>query len=70
MGQVMYSFIVLGIIPGTNIRITFGAWLQFAVLIFAAVVTLKIYRKIKPMLLKLEPVRIPLHASQLHQRVQ
>lgn len=66
----MNSFIVLGIIPGTDIRITFGAWLQLAVMLFAFVATLKIYRILEPRLAVLiEPARTPLHASQLHLRV-
>ncbi len=69
-GDQVYSFIVLGIVPGTDIRITFGAWLQIAVYIFAAVATVKIYSKIEPMLFSYEPIRVPLHASQLHQRVR
>lgn len=70
----MYTFIVLGIVPGTNIRITFGDWLQLAVLIFAAIVTIKLYRKLEPLMFsqlnQLQTERSPLHASQLHQRAQ
>ncbi len=68
----VYSFIVLGIIPGTDVRVTFSAWAQLVVVVFAFIVTLKIYRKIGPTLVRLEfvPVRMPLHANQLHQRAR
>lgn|GEM_PF-6362657 len=32
----MYSFFVLGIIPGTNIQISFGMWLAMAVTLLTA----------------------------------
>lgn len=32
----MYSFIVLGLIPGTDIQITFEIWLQFMSALLAA----------------------------------
>lgn len=36
------DFIVLGIIPGTSIQITFEMWLQFVTALIAAMVTIKI----------------------------
>lgn len=64
----MYSFFVLGIIPGTNIQISFQAWL-----IIAAVITWGAYAakgRLQQLRLVATPARQPLHASQLHQRVQ
>lgn len=37
----MYEFLVLGLIPGTNVRISFGAW----IVISAAILILVRYRK-------------------------
>lgn len=62
----MYNFLVLGMIPGTQIQITFETWF-IAFILFVAVV--KVYRLItvrrQSILLT---VRIPLHANQLHLR--
>lgn len=33
----MYSFFVLGLIPGTNIQITFTMWLEFVLLLAATI---------------------------------
>lgn len=63
----MYSFIVLGIIPGTSIQISFQAWLVTAVLlaIFGPVA----WRELKlHATQQLIPQRQSIQASQLHSR--
>ena len=68
----MYSFLVLGIIPGTNIQITFDMWLQLAEL---AIVLIGLAwgithsREVRK-LAKTVQRRLPLHATQLHLRAQ
>lgn len=62
----MYSFLVLGQIPGTSFQISFNNWLVFVALSLLFVLA---YRhgalNDKP---SDQPVRVPLHASQLHLR--
>lgn len=65
----MYNFLVLGIIPGTNLQITFGMWL-----LMCAVLTFKapaLWRKYEDFLrgLATPSSHLPLHASQLHHRL-
>ncbi len=66
----MYSFFILGRIPGTNISISFEAWL-----IIMAVVGFAAYRywpRINKFVRDTEQrllARKPLHANQLHRRV-
>jgi len=73
----MYSLLVLGLIPGTDIQISFWAWL--AVIVFVPFVV----RRFKPQLLQLYPYvdtfldlgrapspRLPMPASRLHRRPQ
>jgi hypothetical protein len=63
----MYNFIVLGIVPGTDLQIDFDMWLkllEMAVLVYA-VFKLKIVHQT---LAGQTWVRRPLHASQLHLR--
>ena len=40
----MYNFFVLGLIPGTNIEITFAMWLEFVLLTFVSVYALHYIR--------------------------
>ena len=40
----MYELIVLGLIPGTQMRITFTAWLTIASLIISIIIVRKVYR--------------------------
>jgi large-conductance mechanosensitive channel len=43
----MYSFLVLGVVPGTNIQITFGVWLSMlAAFVVAAAAVLLYLRRI------------------------
>jgi hypothetical protein len=59
----MYSFIVLGIIPGTNISISFSAWLGLVGLVMVVV--------LRPRLARSQSVsmRQVLPASRLHRRI-
>lgn len=66
----MYSFLVLGLIPGTNIQLSFWAWLVIMPLLVASI------WKFKPRMLNLiewglapQP-RLPLPANRLHRRLQ
>jgi hypothetical protein len=67
----MYSFLVLGQIPGTNLQISFQAWLvmlaclPLLVLAFALLHRLRQSAQFQALAL-----RQPLNASQLHQQVQ
>jgi hypothetical protein len=63
----VYNFIVLGIVPGTNLQITFQTWLDALGLILVAAVGSWLYFKYQPTLEK-ATVRAPLHARQLHPR--
>lgn len=64
----MYSLLVLGIVPGTNIQITFQGWLSlFGSLVVAAALA-QYYRQNLALQQAAARVRVPLHASQLHHR--
>jgi hypothetical protein len=60
----MYSFIVLGIIPGTDIQIGFTGWLAITALAWPLYKLSR--RQLEQYVLAHQPVG--LHASQLHQR--
>lgn len=65
----MYSFIVLGQIPGTNLSISFEAWILITIL--AAYFVFRKRKKISRFFDELEnphKYRKPLHANRLHQR--
>ena len=64
----MYSVLVLGLIPGTHIQISFQAWLAVTaiVLLVANLAWLEHKRHQNELWL---PPHYPKHASQLHQRV-
>ena len=65
----MDTFIVLGIVPGTDLQITFGAWLKL--LEIAAIIYCFIKLKdIHQTLTGQSWERVPLHATQLHRRGQ
>jgi hypothetical protein len=66
----MYTFLVLGLIPGTNIQISFQAWLVImAVLPFAVRGLRSPMRRLLELGKAAEP-RLPLPASQVHQRIR
>jgi hypothetical protein len=67
----MYSFLVLGMIPGTNLQITWQIVLDMAgfTLIACALRVLYAYRhRIELIIMPVSHQRF--HASQLHQRIQ
>lgn len=63
----MYSVLVLGLIPGTHIQVSFVAWLMFStiVLVVSSVAWLEFKRSRSELWL---PSHYPKHASQLHRR--
>jgi hypothetical protein len=63
----MYSFFVLGIIPGTTIQITFQGWLDAVELAIALYCTVWLYRHRRA--IRATFSRTPLPANQLHQRL-
>lgn len=64
----MYSFIVLGIIPGTNIQITFTTWLNAMLLAVTIVLLVRLYRMVASEETSTIMSRQPLFAQQLHSR--
>lgn len=69
----MYNFFVLGLIPGTDIEITFAMWLEFVLLVFASVYALHYVRTRKRLLLAPVPslsAEAEEHIMQLAQRGQ
>jgi hypothetical protein len=64
-GAEMYNFIVLGLVPGTDIQIGFVAWLVIGVL---GIALLKLRHQINHLLIAHGSPRVGLHATQLHQR--
>ena len=69
----MYTFIVLGIVPGTNIQVSFELWrlviLEFFGCVFVCWALLKFYDRVRSSNNYLQ-LRAVLHATQLHQRVR
>lgn len=63
----MDSFIILGLVPGTGIQITFEMWLQTAASLGLLFLFVRIYQ-IATYVVPLAPSRQPLHATQLHRR--
>ena len=63
----MYSILVLGLIPGTNIQVSFVAWLAVSAIAatFVLVLLVQYYRNRREIWL---PAHYPKHANQLHQR--
>ncbi|HVA11447.1 MAG TPA: hypothetical protein VNG32_04775 [Candidatus Dormibacteraeota bacterium] len=63
----MYSVLVLGLIPGTHIQISFVAWLALTIIVLLAgsVAWLEYKRSLSELWL---PSHYPKHASQLHRR--
>lgn len=64
----MYAFFVLGLIPGTNIQITFMMW-SVAVLIIACSAIVWFYDIDVRVFMRNHSNRSPLHADQLHIRL-
>jgi hypothetical protein len=66
----MYTFLVLGQIPGTTVVINFQAWLVIASALLFVMIAGRTYVSIVGIKLKSVHNRTLLHATQLHQRVQ
>jgi hypothetical protein len=62
----MYNFFVLGMIPGTNIQITFQLWATAFSLAIGIVLLFRFIKRSAEALPPL-PLRQPLPASRLHQ---
>ncbi|MEK7599752.1 MAG: hypothetical protein AAB462_01825 [Patescibacteria group bacterium] len=68
----MYSFLVLGLIPGTNIAISFQVWL--IIMAASLIGFMRARTRIEQFIVNIvdeifgTPQRQPLHASQLHLR--
>lgn len=67
----MYSILVLGLIPGTNIQISFKAWLVImaVLLVLAPLLRIPLKRLIEFGKANV-PYQQPLHASLVHHRLQ
>jgi hypothetical protein len=63
----MYSVLVLGMIPGTHIQVSFQAWLAVTTILSGIISILWLEHKNKQNALWL-PAHYPKHANQLHQR--
>ena len=70
----MYTFIVLGIVPGTNIQVSFELWLLVIAEFFGSIIAcwtlLKFYDLHRLSGKHSQPVRALLQATHLHQRVR
>ena len=63
----MYTFFVLGFIPGTTIQITFQMWLDVIAGLSVLVLFVSLHSRIASTAsIPTMPLRIPLHARQLH----
>ncbi len=63
----MYSLLVLGLIPGTNISISFQAWLMLVAALLLSHPAYQLYQRHQSLVAI--PVRRPLPASRLHSRL-
>ena len=62
----MYTFLVLGLIPGTTIQITFQLWLDAVAGVSVALLIVWLLTNHKAATIVMPLSRIPLHARQLH----
>lgn len=63
----MYTFFVLGIIPGTTIQITFQLWLDVVAGLVVIILLARLFSEYRlETAIPVAPGRIPLHARQLH----
>ncbi|MDB5169058.1 MAG: hypothetical protein JWO41_414 [Candidatus Saccharibacteria bacterium] len=65
----MYSLLVLGIIPGTDIQISFQLWLDCATVLAVVVLASHYIRTHRLAISEAIRTRSPLHAAQLHTRL-
>jgi hypothetical protein len=63
----VYSLLVLGLIPGTNISISFPVWIALGFLLMTIRPARRLYHHYQFATARL---RRPLHASQLHSRLR
>jgi hypothetical protein len=66
----MYSFLVLGLVPGTNIQLSFQAWLIVVTVLLLLAPLIKILLKRLIEFGKATTPSQPLHASLVHHRLQ
>lgn len=64
----MYTFIVLGYVPGTNLQITFRTWIVLSGLAGIAYSLHKMAVLHRHLMADGMQLRLPLHASRLHLR--
>jgi hypothetical protein len=64
----MYTFLVLGIIPGTTFQITFQLWLDAVAGLMTLGLLIRLMTEHRSTRGISKPLRIPLHARQLHLR--
>ena len=63
----MYTFFVLGIIPGTTIQITFQLWLDVVAGLGVIILLARLFSELRlETVVTVAPGRSPLHARQLH----
>ena len=63
----MYTFLVLGFIPGTTFQITFQLWLDAVATVSVALLLVWLLTNHRTVtIVALAPIRIPLDARQLH----
>ena len=66
----MYSFLVLGLVPGTNIQLSFQAWLVVMAVLLLLAPLIKILLKRLIEFGKASAPSQPLHANLVHHRLQ
>jgi hypothetical protein len=65
----MYSFLVLGLVPGTNFQISFQDWLLMLACLPVIVMAFMLRHRLRHATQQID-LRQPLYASQLHQQAQ
>lgn len=66
----MYSFLVGGFVPGTNVQLSFQTYLAIMSLLVGSISIVWIEKRRHYLAAATIQLRQPLHASQLHQRVR
>lgn len=69
-GVGVYSFFVLGLVPGTDIQISFLGWMGLTCLVFFSCLLLWSHLLHTRRPNDITSAHVPLHASQLHQRLR
>jgi len=64
----MYAFFVLGLIPGTNIQITFTMWVDAIEFMIAVILAIYLFRRLSHERHLQAPIRSIFHAKQVHLR--